>query len=193
VTFSETKLKGAFVLELEKQEDGRGFFALTWCEREFANHGLRPNFTHCGIAFNHKRGTLRGMHYQADPHAESKLVRCTAGSIYDVVIDLRSGSPTFTQWTAVELSARNRRVLYIPENFAHGFQTLEDNTEVSYQISNINATECGRGIRWNDPAFAIQWPDDRPILSDRDKNYADFRCVPSQRSSNCIPAGIELR
>jgi dTDP-4-dehydrorhamnose 3,5-epimerase len=172
--FTETKLKGAFVIEPEQLEDERGFFARTWCQREFTNHGLNPSIAQCSISFNRKRGTLRGMHYQIEPHAETKIVRCTQGTIYDVIIDLRQDSPTFTQWLGVELSAENRRMLYIPEGFAHGFQTLEDNTEIFYQISEFYAPECARGIRWNDPTFAIEWPDGEPIISERDRSYPDF-------------------
>ena len=172
--FIETKLKGAFIIEPERLEDGRGFFARTWCEDEFTKRGLNPRLAQCSLSFNHKRGTLRGMHYQIAPREEAKLVRCTKGAIYDVIIDLSPDSPTFTQWIAVELTSDNRRMIYIPERFAHGFQTLEDNTEVFYQMSEFYAPECARGVRWDDPAFAIQWPEGRRILSDRDKNYPAF-------------------
>ena len=172
--FIETELNGAFIIEPERLEDERGFFARTWCRREFEVRGLNPNMAQCDISFNKKRGTLRGMHYQGKPHEEAKLVRCTMGAIYDVIIDLRPGSATVSQWVAVELTSENRLMLYIPEGFANGFQTLEDHTEVLYQISEFYAPEYARGIRWNDPAFAIQWPEDQRILSDRDKNYPDF-------------------
>ena len=172
--FTETKLKGALVLELEKLEDERGFFARTWCKHEFTKHGLNPSLAQCSVSFNHKRGTLRGMHYQIAPHQEAKLVRCTAGAIYDVIIDLRHDSPTFTQWIAIELTAGNRRVLYVPENFAHGFQTLEDNTEVFYQMSEFYDPESARGIRWDDPAFGIQWPPADRLISARDATYPNF-------------------
>ncbi len=170
----ETKLRGAFILEIERIEDERGFFGRTWCRNEFTRYGLNLNIAQCSISFNHKRGTLRGMHYQIAPHLEAKLVRCTAGSIYDVIIDLRHDSPTFAQWTAVELTAENHCMLYIPENFAHGFQTLEDNTEVTYQISEFYAPEDARGIRWNDPAFGIPWPIEERIISAKDCAYPDF-------------------
>jgi len=172
--FTETKLKGAFILELEKLEDERGFFARTWCRQEFSKYGLNPNLVQCSVSFNHKLGTLRGMHYQIAPYEEAKLLQCIAGAIYDVVIDLRCDSPTFTEWIAVELTAENHRMLYVPENFAHGFQTLKDNTEVFYQISQFHAPEYARGIRWDDPAFGIHWPDTTRIISDRDATYPDF-------------------
>ena len=170
----ETKLKGAFIIEPEKLEDERGFFARTWCRREFAAHGLNPELTQCSISFNRRHGTLRGMHYQTDPYDETKLVRCTRGSIYDVIIDLRPGSPTFAQWVAIELNADNLRMLYIPEKFANGFQTLEDNTEIFYQISEFHAPEYARGVRWNDPALSIWWPPAERIISERDQKYPDF-------------------
>src|SRR4029077_17047096 len=154
--FTETKLKGAFILELERLEDERGFFARTWCKREFIKHGLNPNLAQCSVSFNGKRGTLRGLHHQIEPYEEAKLVRCTMGAIYDVIVDLRHDSATFARWISVELTAANHRMRYIPERFAHGFQTLEDNTEVFYQMSEFFAPECARGIRWNDPAFRIQ-------------------------------------
>ncbi len=172
--FLETALQGAFIIELDKQEDERGFFARTWCQRAFIAHGLNPRLVQCNVSFNRRRGTLRGMHYQVAPYAEAKLVRCTRGAIYDVIIDLRPDSPTFTQWIAVELTADNHRMLYIPEQFAHGFQTLEDNTEVFYQMSEFYAPECARGVRWNDPAFAIAWPPAERIISERDRHYPDF-------------------
>lgn len=172
--FTETKLNGAFVIEPEKLEDERGFFARTWCGHEFTNHGLNPCIAQCSISFNRKRGTLRGMHYQVAPHEESKIVRCTRGAIYDVIIDLRPDSTTFTEWLAVELNAENRRMLYIPEAFAHGFQTLEDNTEIFYQISEFYAPEQARGVRWDDPAFGIEWPLAERTISTRDRTYRDF-------------------
>jgi len=172
--FTETKLNGAFVIEPERLEDERGFFARTWCQREFAAHGLRPKWVQCNISFNRKKGTLRGMHYQAVPYEEVKLIRCTMGAIYDVIIDLRSESPTFKQHIAVVLTARNRKMVYVPEGFAHGFLTLRDNTEVLYQMSEFYVAECARGIRWNDPVFGIQWPTDVRVISDRDRNHPDF-------------------
>lgn len=172
--FNETKLKGAFVIEPEKLDDKRGFFARTWCVREFEEHGLNPNLVQCNISFNTKRGTLRGMHYQMAPHEEAKLVRCTMGSIYDVIIDLRSDSPTYKQWFHVDLSADNRKMIYIPEGFFHGFLTLQDNTEVFYQMSEFYASECAIGIRWNDPSFGMDWPDDVLVISEKDRTYPDF-------------------
>jgi len=156
--FIQTALQGAFIVEPQKVEDERGFFARTFCAEEFQAHGLESRFLQCSIAFNEKKGTLRGLHYQAPPFEEVKLVRCTMGTIYDVILDLRPASPTFQQWSAAELSAENRRMLYIPEGFAHGYQTLADHSEVYYQISELYHPESGRGIRWDDPAFAIFWP-----------------------------------
>jgi dTDP-4-dehydrorhamnose 3,5-epimerase len=172
--FIDTSIPGAFVVEPEAVEDERGFFARTWCQREFEARGLNPRLVQCGISFNKKRGTLRGMHYQIKPCEEAKLVRCTWGAIYDVVIDLRPDSPTFKRWLAMELTAENRRMLYVPEGFAHGFQTLEDNTEVFYQMSEFYAPECARGVRWDDPAFDIPWPAGELIISSRDRSYPDF-------------------
>jgi dTDP-4-dehydrorhamnose 3,5-epimerase len=172
--FTETKLTGAFILEPEFLEDNRGFFARTWCRREFEAHGLTPRLVQCNISFNRHRGTMRGMHYQVEPHAEAKLVRCTMGAIYDVILDLRPDSATFRKWLAVELTAENRRILFIPEGLAHGFQTLMDNTEVFYQMSEFYYPECARGVRWNDPAFGIVWPKGEQIVSIRDQEYADF-------------------
>jgi dTDP-4-dehydrorhamnose 3,5-epimerase len=179
--FTETELKGAFVLAPERFEDERGFFARTWCQREFTERGLNPSLVQCSISFSHKRGTLRGMHCQAAPHQEAKLVRCTAGAIYDVIIDLRPGSPTFMRWMAVEITARNRRLLYVPEDFAHGFQTLEDNTEVFYQMSQFYDPDAATGVRWDDRAFGIQWPPADRIISARDATYPDFRPSPHRR------------
>ncbi len=172
--FRETKLKGAFIIEPERFEDERGFFARTWCRKEFEDHGLNPALVQCNISFNKKNGTLRGMHYQTPPHAEIKLVRCTQGSIYDVIIDLRKDSETYKDWFGVELSRDNHNMLYIPENFAHGFLTLEDNTEVFYQMSEFYYPECARGVRWNDLVFNIHWPMDVTVISEKDKKYADF-------------------
>jgi len=174
VIFSETTLEGAWIIDPERAEDERGFFARSWCQREFAARGLSPNVVQCNISFNRKRGTLRGMHYQAKPYEEVKLVRCTMGALYDVIIDLRVTSPTFRHWVAVELTASNRRMLYIPGGFAHGFQTLEANTEVFYQMSEFYSPDLTRGVRWDDPAFGIQWPPGERIISERDRNYSDF-------------------
>jgi len=155
-------------------EDGRGFFARTFCQHEFEAHGLNPRVVQCSTSFNKKKGTLRGMHYQVEPYAEVKVVRCTAGAVYDVAVDLRRDSPTFKQWVAVELTADNRRMFYIPAGFAHGFQTLVDNAEVYYQISEVYSPEAAKGIRWNDPALGILWPEvGNRILSERDMSYED--------------------
>lgn len=172
--FSETALKGAFIIEPERIEDERGFFARTFCRREFEARGLNPDLVQCSISFNHQRATLRGMHYQSAPHAEAKLVRCTRGAIYDVIIDLRPQSPTFRRWVAVDISAENHLMVYVPEGFAHGFQTLQDETEVSYYISEFYSPECARGVRWNDPAFAIGWPIADPVISARDQTHPEF-------------------
>jgi len=177
VIFIATALKGAFIIEPERREDTRGFFARTWCQQEAAAHGLNPCVVQCNVSFNKKKGTLRGMHYQAAPCAEEKLVRCTMGSIYDVIIDIRPESPTFKQHLSIVLTAQNRSILYVPKGFAHGFQTLEDNTEVFYQMSEFYAPEYARGIRWNDAAFGIQWPDDERIIVERDQTYPDFAWI----------------
>ncbi|MBV9773459.1 MAG: dTDP-4-dehydrorhamnose 3,5-epimerase [Gemmatimonadetes bacterium] len=173
--FVETGLPGAWVVEIERLSDERGFFARTFDVDAFAARGLRTEFPQCSISFNAKAGTLRGMHWQEAPHHEAKLIRCTAGAVYDVLLDLRPESPTFLQWRGVELSADNRRMVYAPEGMAHGFQTLEPETEVFYQISVPYHPASARGVRWDDPAFAIRWPDaDERILSDRDRGYPDF-------------------
>ncbi len=172
--FTETSLKGAFILELEKREDERGFFARSWCQKEFEAHGLNPRTVQCNVSFNKRKGTLRGMHYQVAPFEEAKLVRCTRGAIYDVIIDLRPGSPTFRRHVSDVLSQDNHRMLYVPEGVAHGFQTLEDNTEVFYQMSEFYSPQHARGVRYDDAAFGIQWKLASPIVNDRDRNYPDF-------------------
>ena len=172
--FKETSLKGAFIVDVELREDERGFFARSWCENEFKEHGLTPHLAQCNISFNKKLGTLRGMHYQVSPFVEAKLVRCTKGAIYDVIVDLRPESPTFKQWFRVELTEENHRSVFIPAGFAHGFQTLQDNSEVFYQMSEFYHPECARGVRWNDPAFGIDWPIDQQIISQRDQEYPNF-------------------
>ena len=173
--FTETVLKGAYIIDIEIKKDERGFFGRSFCMKEFEKYGLNPRVSQCNISFNKKKGTLRGMHYQIAPHEEGKLVRCTRGSIYDVIIDLRYQSPTFKQWLAVELtSIVNYRMLYIPTSFAHGFQTLEDNTEVFYQMSEFYYPESARGIRWDDPTFDIKWPLPKPLISEKDKSYPLF-------------------
>lgn len=171
MVFTETKLKDAYLIDLERLEDERGYFARSWCQREFLAHGLDPKMVQCNVSFNKKRGTLRGMHYQLPPFAEAKLVRCTRGALYDVIIDLRRNSSTFLQWFAVELTAENSRMLYIPKGFAHGFQTMEDNTEVFYQMSEFYSPEHARGLRWSDPLFKIDWPDAERTISAKDKRY----------------------
>lgn len=176
--FTETKLKGAYIIETEGREDERGFFARTFCRKEFESHGLNPDLVQCNISYNKKKGTLRGMHYQIAPHEEAKLVSCIRGTIYDVIIDMRPDSPTCGQWIAVELTAYRLtaqfRMLYVPEGFAHGFQTLEDDTLVFYQMSEFYHPESARGIRWDDPKFAIQWPIQDKIISDKDKSYDNW-------------------
>lgn len=172
--FTETAIPGASIIEPERLEDHRGFFARTWCEREGRARGLTSRWVQCSISFNKRRGTLRGLHYQAPPDDEAKLVRCTLGAIYDVIVDLRRYSPAFKKHVAVILSAENRKMLYVPEGCAHGFQTLEDDTEVFYQISQLHAPEYARGVRWDDPAFAIPWPPAERIILERDRNYPDF-------------------
>jgi dTDP-4-dehydrorhamnose 3,5-epimerase len=174
VIFTETKLKGAFIIDIERVEDGRGFFARTWCQREFEALNINSRLVQCNLSFNRYCGTLRGMHYQEIPYGEAKLIRCTRGRIYDVIIDLRPDSPTFTRWLAVELTADNSRMLYVPEQFAHGFQTLEDDSEVFYQMSEFYMPEYMRGVRWNDPAFSICWPPAERIISERDQKFPDF-------------------
>lgn len=169
--FRETPLKGAFLIEPERLEDERGFFARTFCRREFEAHGLNPDIAQCSLSFNRRKGTLRGMHFQAAPHAEDKVVCCADGAIFDVIIDLRPDSPTFKRWTATELTAENRRMFYIPAGFAHGFQTLQDNVEVLYQMSEFYHPESARGVRWDDPAFAIHWPMKVEFISARDRSF----------------------
>jgi dTDP-4-dehydrorhamnose 3,5-epimerase len=175
VLFRETELPGAFVIEVQKYEDERGFFARSWCQKEFEARGLNPRTVQCNVSFNKLKGTLRGMHYQVAPRAEAKLVRCTRGAIYDVIIDLRRESPTYKQYVSEVLSSNNYKALFIPEGFAHGFQTLEDNSEVFYQMSEFYSPEHQRGLRYNDPAFRISWPIEATVISDRDRNYEDFR------------------
>lgn len=172
--FTESKLRGSFLIDMAPIEDQRGFFARSFCRREFEQQGLNPHVAQCSVSFNKLKGTLRGMHYQMPPCAEVKVVRCTMGSIYDVIIDLRPDSPTFKQWTGVELNARNHKALYIPEGFAHGFLTLADESEVHYQMSEFFAPEYSAGVRWNDPSFSVQWPGEVKVIADRDLNYPDF-------------------
>jgi dTDP-4-dehydrorhamnose 3,5-epimerase len=175
--FAETAIRGAFVVGLDRIGDDRGYFARTYSGREFAEHGLDPAIAECSMSFNRRTGTLRGMHYQADPHGEAKLVRCTRGAIHDVVLDLRSDSATYLRWEAVELSEENGRALFVPMGCAHGFQTLRENSEVLYQISTRYEPIAARGVRWDDPAFGISWPEPPPggrTMSPRDASYPDF-------------------
>ncbi|MDD5177604.1 MAG: dTDP-4-dehydrorhamnose 3,5-epimerase [Sterolibacterium sp.] len=172
--FVATLLEGAFMVEAEAISDERGFFARSFCTQEFVEHGLDPRLVQCSVSYNERHGTLRGMHYQRAPYAETKLVRCTMGKIYDVMLDLRPQSPSFMRWHGVELSADNRRAVYIPEGVAHGFLTLSDACEVFYQISEFFHPECAAGVRWNDPAFAIAWPEPVRQISARDQGYPDF-------------------
>jgi len=174
--FKETKLTGVVEVHLDPRSDARGFFARSWCAREFASHGLNPQLVQCNISFNVRKGTLRGIHYQASPHPEAKLVRCTRGAIYDLAVDLRPTSPTFKQWFATLLSADNRHMLYIPEGCAHGFLTLTDNAEVFYQMSEFYHPESASGVRWDDPAFQIAWPEEIKVISERDRSYPNFTC-----------------
>jgi dTDP-4-dehydrorhamnose 3,5-epimerase len=172
--FMKTCLDGAYVVEPELIEDERGYFARTWCQRKFEQAGLNAKLLQCNISFNRKTGTIRGMHYQTRPYEETKLVRCTAGAIYDVIVDLRPGSPSIAQWFAIELTAANHRMLVIPPGVAHGFQTLTDNCEVFYQMSMFYRPDSACGVRWNDPAFAIQWPLPVSMISEKDSAYPDF-------------------
>jgi dTDP-4-dehydrorhamnose 3,5-epimerase len=169
--FAETRLKGAFVIDLERREDERGFFARTFCAREFAEHGLNANFVQCHTSVNRSAGTLRGMHYQMPPAAETKLIRCTSGALCDVIVDLREDSPTYLQHAAVELTAENRTQLYVPRMFAHGFITLAPDTEIFYQVGAFYAPEYERGLRHNDPRLAISWPVPVRVLSEKDRNW----------------------
>jgi dTDP-4-dehydrorhamnose 3,5-epimerase len=173
--FTETELHGAYILDLERREDQRGFFARTWDIDELGERGLDTRIVQASVSFNARKGTLRGMHMQGPPHEEVKVVRATRGSVLDVIVDLRPESPTYRRWTGVELTARNGRALYVPKGFAHGFQTLEDDTETLYLISDFYAPEAERGLRWNDPAFRIEWPDpEHVILSEKDASWPDW-------------------
>jgi len=172
--FTETPLAGAFVIALEPREDERGFFARAFCQNELAEHGLPNEIVQANLSFNHKRGTLRGMHMQVPPHGEDKMVRCIAGAIWDAIVDLRPGSPTYLKWFGVELSAANRLMLYVPKGFAHGYQSLTDGSEVLYMVTQFYTPGAERGLRWNDPAFGIPWPVSDPILSPKDAAAPDF-------------------
>ena len=172
--FTQVSLAGAYQVDLQRIEDSRGFFARGWCRREFGDRRLNPDLAQVNLAFTYLKGTLRGMHFQVPPHTEAKLVRCTRGAIYDVIVDLRPRSPTFRQWLGVELTADNRRMLYVPEGLAHGYQTLVDNTEIWYQTSEFYTPSSARGVRHDDPAFAVRWPLPVSVISEADRNWPDF-------------------
>lgn len=169
--FTETKLSGAFIIDLEKRGDSRGFFARSFCQDEFERHGLVNKVVQTNVSLSKHQGTLRGMHYQEAPYAETKLVRCTQGAIYDVIVDIRPESPTFKQWIGVELSSSNHRMLFVPQNFAHGFITLMDESEVTYQVSQVYHPGSERGLRYNDPALGIIWPREVNVISDKDASW----------------------
>jgi dTDP-4-dehydrorhamnose 3,5-epimerase len=172
--FTPTSLAGLWLIELELREDERGFLARTFCENEFAQHGLITRWPQCNLTLTKKRGAIRGMHFQVEPKPEIKLIRCAVGRIFDVLLDVRRNSPTFGKWEGFELSGENRRQLYVPGGFAHGFQCLDDNSEVFYQMSEFFTPELARGIRWNDPFFQVRWPLDPTILSPKDRQFPDF-------------------
>lgn len=173
--FNETELKGAFIVDLEQRADNRGFFARTWCQHEFAQQGMVARIVQANMSYNIHKGTLRGMHFQNAPYMETKLVRAVRGAIYDVIIDLRADSPTYKRWIGVELTADNRRALFVPEGFAHGFQTLTDDADVMYQVSEFYTPGAEGGLRYNDSAFDIQWPLPVSVISDKDASWADFQ------------------
>ncbi len=173
--FTQTKLPGVFLVGLERREDDRGFFARAWCQNEAAKRGLNMRFVQSNVAFSRKRGTLRGMHYQEAPHAEVKLVRCTAGAVLDVLVDLRPDSPTHRQWVSAELSAANRMALYAPEGVAHGYLTLADQCEIVYETTAFFAPDAAKGVRFDDPAFGIAWPFAGTVISDRDRTWPDYK------------------
>jgi dTDP-4-dehydrorhamnose 3,5-epimerase len=172
--FTETKLKGAYIIEIQKLADNRGFFGRSWCQKEFEDHHLAATIRQVNVSSNTKKAALRGMHYQIAPYQETKLVRCTRGAIFDVIIDLRPGSQTYGRWIGVELTAKNYRMLYVPEDFAHGFQTLEDDSEVTYQVSQFYMPGSESGIRFNDPVFAIDWPLAVEVISEKDSHWPNF-------------------
>ncbi len=174
MTFTETPLSGAYIIDIVKIEDERGFFGRSFCRREMEEHGLTGEIMQANTSFSHKRGTLRGLHYQVAPYQESKLIRCVRGAIYDVIIDLRPGSSTFRHWTSVELSQENYRMFYIPEGFAHGYMALTDNAEVYYNVSAFYSPGAEKGIRWNDPAFKISWPFEPELISEKDMQHPDW-------------------
>jgi dTDP-4-dehydrorhamnose 3,5-epimerase len=174
--FIETKLAGTLILEVEKREDERGFFGRLWCQREFEERGLVSTVVQANVSFNKRKGTLRGFHYQVEPHQETKLIRCTRGAIYDVVLDLRPDSRSYKKWVAVELRADQHRMVYVPRGCANAFYILEDDTEAFYLVSAFYAAEYERGVRWNDPAFGIRWPEPEPqVISEKDSTWPDYR------------------
>jgi dTDP-4-dehydrorhamnose 3,5-epimerase len=172
--FTETKLIGAYIIEINKIEDERGFFGRSWCKNEFDKYHLNTNVVQANVSLSKHKGTLRGMHFQKNPYQETKLIRCSRGSIFDVIIDLRPSSPTFMQWFGIELTQDNYKMLYVPENFAHGILTLQDNTEVSYFVTQFYTPGAEGGIRWNDPAIGIQWPVSPTIITEKDNNHPNF-------------------
>jgi dTDP-4-dehydrorhamnose 3,5-epimerase len=173
--FIETSLSGAYLVRLKKIQDERGYFARGWCREEFLQHGLNPQMVQLNVGFSHQRGTVRGLHYQLAPHGEAKYVRCTRGAIYDVIIDLREGSPTARQWFGIELTPENGSMLYAPEGFAHGYQTLQDDTEMYYMTTAMYAPTAARGVRYNDPAFGVRWPLPVSLISEADRDWPDFQ------------------
>jgi len=175
MVFLETKLPGVFEIHIDAKRDERGFFARTWCHQEFTARGLSGRLVQCSMSFSARKGTLRGLHYQIVPHQETKLIHCTRGAIYDVVLDLRQESPTYKDWLAVTLTAEKHNMIYVPEGCAHGFLTLEDGCEVSYQMSEFWEPESARGVRWDDPVFQIQWPAEVEVISQRDRSYPGFK------------------
>jgi len=181
--FTPTQLSGAYLIDLEPHPDERGFFARAWCQHEFEEHGLNGRLAQVNVSYNKKQGTLRGMHYQVRPYAETKLLRCTRGAIWDVIVDLRPGSPTYHQWLGAELTADNRRMLFVPEDFAHGYLTLSDETEVMYQVSEFYTPNAERGLRWDDPALAIEWPAPVQVISDKDARWPYLNAMPIHMES----------
>ncbi len=180
--FTEIDIPGAFTVEFEEKTDDRGFFARSWCEREFAALGLANKIVQCNVGYSTRAGTLRGIHYQDAPHAETKVVRCTRGAVYDVIVDVRPDSPTYGKWSGRELTADNRLMLFIPEGFGHGYQTIENDTEIFYQTSEFYHPESATGIRYDDPAFVINWPLPITAISDTDRSWPDYQLVPRNSS-----------
>ena len=172
--FHGTELEGAYIIELEKMEDNRGFFARNFCQKELQDHGLASTVAQANVSYNTRAGTLRGMHYQISPYEETKLIRCTRGALYDVIVDLRPDSPGYRRWIGVELTASNYRMLYVPASFAHGFITLEDDTEVTYFVSEFYTPGAECGLRWDDPQFNIKWPHSVDVISGKDASWPDF-------------------